>query len=207
MSEGSVAMLGAAPPVAALLLAAGASSRLGEAKQLLREADNTPLLVRLAANALAAALSPVIVVLGANASVVRESLASLPVQVVENADWQSGMASSIQTGLRALADDPSPAVVLLACDQPAVTTQHLKALVTRFTSESKRVASAYAGVHGIPAVWPRSDWPAMMALSGDRGARSLLDGSEAVVPLAHGELDVDTPQDLAAWRAVEDRAT
>ena len=207
MNESGVATPGHAPPVAALLLAGGASSRLGEAKQLLLEADNTPLLRRLVANALAAALSPVIVVVGANASAVRESLAALPVQIVENAEWRHGMASSIQAGLQALTDDPAQAVLLLACDQPAVTTHHLRALVACFANESKRVASTYAGVHGIPAVWPRSDWPAMMALSGDRGARSLLDGSEAVVPLAFGELDLDTPKDLAAWRAIEQRAT
>ncbi len=188
------------PPIAALLLAAGASSRLGEPKQLLRDIDGTLLITRLATSALAAGLSPVVVVLGANADAVRDSLSTLPVQIVNNAEWQQGMATSIHVGLRALMQEPVQAVLLMACDQPAVTTQHLQSLRERFAHEAGRVASAYAGVHGIPAVWPRSDWPAMMALSGDRGARSLLDGSESAVPLVHGDLDVDTPQDLAIWR-------
>lgn len=191
-----------AASVAVLLLAAGASSRLGEPKQLLRDVDGTPLIARLAASALAAELSPVIVVLGANAQAVREALSALPVQTVENAAWQTGMASSIHTGLQLLQQQPVQAVLLMACDQPAVTTQHLQKLQARFTQEPRRVVSAYAGVHGIPAVWPRSDWPAMMALSGDRGARALLEGSEAAVPLVYGELDVDTPEDLAQWRAL-----
>ncbi len=195
-----------APSVAALLLAAGASSRLGEPKQLLRDADGTLLITRLASNAVAAGLSPVVVVLGANAAAVRDSLSALPVQIVENAEWQSGMATSIHAGLQALTHEPVQAVLLMACDQPAVTTPHLQALLAHFAGEPKRVASSYAGVHGIPAVWPRSDWPAMMQLSGDRGARALLNGGEAAVELAHGELDVDTPQDLAAWRSLEDQS-
>ncbi len=192
-----------APKVAALLLAAGASSRLGELKQLLRDTDGTPVITRLAASAVSANLSPVVVVLGSNATAVRESLRGLPVQIVENAEWQHGMATSIHAGLRALAAEAVQAVVLMACDQPAVTTEHLQALLARFVVEHSRVASSYANVHGIPAVWPRADWPAMMALTGDRGARALFNGTEVTVPLAHGELDLDTPQDLAAWRAIE----
>jgi molybdenum cofactor cytidylyltransferase len=63
------------------------------------------------------------------------------------------------------------------------------------------VVSSYDGAHGIPAVWPRADWPALRQLSGDRGAKALLRGDEAAVPLAGGALDLDTPDDVQRWRA------
>ncbi len=204
-SHDHTATIDAAPHVAALLLAAGGSRRLGAPKQLLVNEQGNALLLRLAAAAGEAGCTPIVIVLGAHADAVRELLHSAvstdAVTIVENTDWASGMASSMRAGLDALEHSAATATVLVACDQPAVDAQHLRALIALHASSGSRVVSEYDGVAGIPAVWPRRDWPAMRAVRGDRGARALLHGDEPTVPLVGGALDLDTPADLARWRA------
>jgi molybdenum cofactor cytidylyltransferase len=195
--------------VATVLLAAGASSRLGTPKQLLRDAHDTPLLARLIQEATLAGCDPVIVVLGAESDAVRASLGTTNAHLVHNPEWPLGMATSIRVGvdaaLAANADAPITsevdALLLMACDQPAVARAHLEALLAAHAAHGGRVVSSYDGAHGIPAVWPRADWPALRQLSGDRGAKALLRGDEAAVPLAGGALDLDTPDDVQRWRA------
>ncbi len=187
--------------VAAVLLAAGASRRLGAPKQLLRDHDGTYLIARLADAALAAGFAPVIVVLGANAAETREALATRDVRCVENATWSDGMASSIRAGVVAAGN--VDALLLLACDQPAVHTAHLRALHDAWQAHGARVVSTYDGVHGIPAIWPRADFADLRALTGDRGAKGLLRGDEHAVPVAGGALDLDAPADVVRWRALE----
>ena len=107
------------------------------------------------------------------------------------------MASSIRLGvgaLRFVAKD-SEGVVLMTCDQPAVTTKHLFQLTLR--AEMK--ASRYAGRNGIPAFFPKEHFDALMALSGDKGARELLVTARSE-ELPGGDLDVDTAEDLAQAR-------
>jgi CTP:molybdopterin cytidylyltransferase MocA len=191
-------------PIAAVLLAAGASSRLGEPKQLLHGAHGDALLVRLAHDARTAGCDPVLVVTGAHAAAVTQLLADAPVTCVRNPEWALGMAHSIAVGVRALEPSDAPALLLMACDQPAVNATHLARLVAEFRRRGERVVSAYDAhgrtVHGIPAAWPRADWPALASLTGDRGARSLLTGEERAVALADGALDLDTAPDVARWR-------
>jgi molybdenum cofactor cytidylyltransferase len=212
---------GTDPRVAAIVLAAGASRRLGAAKQLLREADGGALLVRLVRDALEAGCAPVVVVLGANAeevsallrssglvaarseSMARDPVARVDVQLVLNPDWSLGLASSLRCGLSALEEGECTAALLLACDQPAAGATHFEALLATHAAVGARVASEYAGVLGIPAIWPRDDWAAMRELTGDRGARSLLRGDEARVELVGGALDLDTPDDVARWRGTD----
>ncbi len=185
--------------IAAIVLAAGASRRLGAVKQLLRDADGQALLPRLVRDAGAAGCAPVIVVLGAHADTVRPLLDDASAHIVENTAWIDGMAGSIRAGLDALESSACSAAVLLACDQPAVNAEHLRALLAAHAEHGGRVVSRYDGVSGIPAVWPRADWPALRALTGDRGARSLLHGDETAVDLPDGALDLDTPRDVARW--------
>ncbi len=192
--------------IAAIVLAAGASRRLGTAKQLLRDANGESLLVRLVRDAAAAGCAPIVVVLGAHADDVREVLAETSVTCVDNPQWTEGMASSIRVGVDHVVESSCSAVLLLACDQPAVSATHLQSLLTEHQRSGARVVSEYNGARGIPAVWPRADWSDLRALEGDRGAKALLRGDEPAIALALGALDLDTPEDVYLWREA-DRAT
>lgn len=175
----------------AVILAAGASRRLGRPKQLERYRGESLLRRAVAA---AGACDPVVVVTGCRAEAMAGELEGLPVRVVVNAGWEEGMASSLREGVRAL-DPGAEGALFLVCDQPAVDA----ALVARLLGAWKGapVACAYGGVRGIPAILPARTFPALLALRGDRGARGLLQGDDVVeVPFPEGAWDVDEPGDL-----------
>jgi len=191
------------PSVAAIILAAGASRRLGQPKQLLRYGGETLLehAIRLASEAGAA---PVITVLGAHHETIRASVAFQGAAIVVNDKWKQGIASSIHAGIAELdaAAQLASGVMILSCDQPRLTVAHLRALLETFIAQTRPtiVASAYAGVHGIPAVFPRSVFPELLALRGDKGARVLLARPSCpllALPFDGGEVDIDQPDDLA----------
>ncbi len=189
----------------AVILAAGASVRLGRPKQLL-EIDGQPLVARAAGAALTAGASPVVVVLGANAEQIRPVLNGLKVVVALNPAWSEGMASSMRTGLQALgAVDPSiDAVLLTVCDQPAFSADVIQRLLGALQTSGRGIAAArYAGRNGVPALFRREHFFALVTLKGDQGARALLNGHPAgVAPVDLPELalDLDTPDDVARWR-------
>ncbi len=200
--------------MAGLLLAAGASRRLGAPKQLLCTADGVPLVALAAKRLLDAGCSPVIVVTGASAAEVMDALTGLSVELVHNAEFARGMGSSIACGIKSLAIDLREAaiegVLIAACDMPSADAAHLRALISASENGTKRTASAYMALHssdsasmmrGIPAVLPKRDWEWLSALDGDRGAKPLLQEAETLsVRLFRGMFDIDTPADLAAWR-------
>jgi molybdenum cofactor cytidylyltransferase len=183
--------------VTAILLAAGGSQRFGADKQstLLGE---EPMLTRAARLLLDAGFIMPIVVLGPRAAEHRPLLAGLPLRIVENPAAPSGMASSLVVALDAAGD--AEAVVVTVCDQPAVTAEHLQALVAAWRKTgSSIVASSYAGTRGVPALFAATHFAELRQLRGDRGAGPLLarhSGSVHAIPLAGGEVDIDTPADL-----------
>lgn len=182
---------------AAIILAAGASSRLGQPKQLLEVGGET-LLERAARLAHQAGFSPVVVVLGANAQQIRRKCELKAEVVVRNENWREGMASSIRAGLGALASAHRlSGILLMTCDQPAVTADHLRMLASTGTV----TASLYASRRGVPAYFPVSTLPDLAKLTGDSGARTLLASAQAI-PLRGGELDIDTPADLALLQSL-----
>jgi molybdenum cofactor cytidylyltransferase len=177
---------------AAVVLAAGASTRLGEPKQLVVLGGET-LLERAVRTAREAGCAPVVVVLGAaHVEVLGHSRIGDAVPVI-NAEWMEGMASSIRLGVRTLGCVAKDAkgVVLMACDQPAVTAAHLRALM----GSGKVTASAYAGRRGVPAYFPMAAFAELMSLRGDAGARELLREVDAI-DLPDGDVDVDTAVDV-----------
>ena len=206
--------------VAAVILAAGESSRLGTPKQLLRYRGET-LLHRTVRLALAAGLDPVHVVLGCSAPVVGEALEDLGSRVttVINPDWQTGMGSSLARGIASLptagphlgsetgADAPTAselgAVLVLVTDQPRVSHALLAEIAAAFrTGGAPLVASRYAGGSlGVPALFARRYFPELTRLTGDRGARPLFNRYRddlTTVAFPEGDLDIDTPSAAAA---------
>lgn len=183
---------------AAVLLAAGASRRLGRPKQLLRR-DGETLLRRGARLALASGAARVLVVLGARAETLRGELDGLAVETVLNADWQNGMAASLAAAARAL-DGFDGAVLVLACDQPALELAHLQAL--RDGAAAGCAATEHAGALGVPALIAPSLWRDATGLRGDRGFGAALAQApaDAVWRLRAPELelDLDTPGDVDA---------
>lgn len=191
---------------AAIILAAGASTRLGQPKQLAL-LNGEPLLARTVRIAHEAGCSPVLVILGAEPDRIRAACPLLNAHVIINQQWPEGMASSVRAAIAAIQSLPheySPSsAILMTCDQPAVTPAHLRAL----TANGALTASEYASRRGVPAYFPASSFPALAQLTGDSGARELLRDAHAI-PLPQGELDIDTPQALAeARRTFADTST
>ena len=186
-----------------VILAAGASSRMGTPKQLL-EIDGKPLLARAVEAALASPGWPVVVVLGANAEKIRPSLARYPVLVTENPAWAEGMAASIRAGVTTLQQFSRAldAALIALCDQPAFSADTIAQLVvTQRETRRSIVAARYAGRHGAPAFFLREHFPTLASLTGEEGARALLNDDlhrVASVDLPELAIDLDTPADVAA---------
>ncbi len=186
--------------LAAIVLAAGASTRFGSAKQLARVAGR-PLLQTALAQAGEVAGTAVTVVLGARAAELAPLLRHSSASVVINRDWREGMASSIRAGVGRL--PPScTAVLIMLVDQAAVTGEDLKRLVGAWRRQPDYIAAArYGTTTGVPAVFPRSSFPELQALRGDVGARVLLQRNPdrvIRVPMPRAAIDIDTPEDLLA---------
>jgi molybdenum cofactor cytidylyltransferase len=177
---------------------------MGSAKQLL-EVDGKTLVARAVDAAIGSGADPVVVVLGADAERVRAAIARSPVHAVVNADWPGGLASSIRAGMSALLRSAPglDAVVIALCDQPALSAEALTRLADLHRTTGRIAAARYGGRNGAPAVFGREHFAALGALSGDQGARALLNGRpEVVTALDMPELgaDLDTPADLRAWK-------
>jgi molybdenum cofactor cytidylyltransferase len=187
----------------AILLAAGGSSRMGSAKQLI-SVDGSPLVLRAVDAALGAGAQPVVVVLGAHAGKVREAIAGRPVVEALNAEWSSGLSSSIRAGLdAALASEPGlDAVLVTPVDQPALDSRTIAQLADLHRSSGLVACARYGGLNGAPAVFGRGHFAGLRALTGDQGARSLLNrdpGAVASLELPSLGIDIDTPADLLDW--------
>lgn len=190
----------------AVILAAGASTRMGSPKQLL-PLDGRPLLVRAVESALDSPAWPIVVVLGAHAAQIRPVLAQLPVLIVETPEWSEGMAASIRAGVGTLRQFSRAldGVLVALCDQPAFSADVIVQLVAaQRTTGRSIVAARYAGRHGAPALFLRPHFDTLTHLTGENGARDLLNGQAApvtAVDLPSLALDLDTPADLAAFRS------
>lgn len=184
--------------VGAVILAAGESARLGRPKQLI-EIDGVPLLRRAVQSAIDAGCQPVVVVLGAMAEPCRELLHDLAAQIVVNAKWRDGMSTSIDAGVDAMQEHDVNAVLLMVCDQPKVDAASLRRLVAAFPGRGL-VAARYGGTLGTPAIFAAEHFAALRALSGDRGAKSLIKRNVddvVTVDLPEAAVDIDTLTDVA----------
>jgi molybdenum cofactor cytidylyltransferase len=188
--------------VAAIVLAAGGSTRLGKPKQLL-EFQGQPLVRRITEAALAVGCSPVLVVVGRDSEAIAAELQHLDVQLVPNDKWKEGIGSSIRAGVEALGD--WDALVLAASDQPHVDAEVIRQLI-RAQEETGRpiVASAYSGTRGIPALFTQSYREQLLRLPNEKGAKAIVElhsAEVAQIDFPAGAIDIDTPADYRALQA------
>ncbi|GAB2856178.1 nucleotidyltransferase family protein [Hymenobacter ruber] len=193
-----------AGPVALLLLAAGASTRMGRPKQLLLYHGRT-LLRHAAETAVASSCAPIVLVTGALHESLVAEVSGLPIHAIHNPDWETGMASSIRAGLGALAGTAPVAVLIMLTDQPLVTPELLRELMARQQqTQAPVVAATYGDTLGVPAVFAAAKLPELLELQGQQGAGRLIASYGAAVqrvPFPEGLLDVDTPAQYAALLA------
>lgn len=187
------------------MLAAGASTRLGQPKQLVqvpyRDGYET-LLHRTTRLALEAGCAPVVIVLGACDHPCRETLSTLPnLLILHNKDWRAGMGTTLSQGISAFENIPHiDSVLITVTDQPHLTTDSFtRLLATHHQATTQATAAFYANRPGVPALFRRTLFPALAALTADQGARSLLTqlGPHlTTLPLPEAAFDLDTPADL-----------
>ena len=193
--------------VAAVVLAAGRSTRMGGPNKLLADIARRPLVRIAAEEALASRAKPVIVVTGHQREQVETALAGLPVQFVHNPEYADGLGTSVRAGIAAVPADADGAIVCLG-DMPQVDAGLIDRLIAAFDPDQGAlvVMPTFEGRRGNPVLWSRRFFPDLTAIEGDVGARHLIGRySEAVVevPLAGKAalVDVDTPEALVGVRA------
>jgi molybdenum cofactor cytidylyltransferase len=193
--------------VAAIVLAAGRSSRMAPRNKLLELVAGKPIVARVAEAALGSGASPVIVVTGFEASRIERALRDLKVTIVHNPAFTDGLSTSLQAGLRALPAHTDGALILLG-DMPEIERSDLEALMAAFAADQRQAicVPVRRGRRGNPVLWGASYFAEMMSLSGDIGAKQLMARHrERVTEVAVASdgifADVDTLSDLARLKA------
>lgn len=186
--------------IAIIILAAGASTRMGTPKQLLPYQGQN-LLAHTIGSAIASICKPVLVVLGANAQQIRSEVSQTSVIVIENPDWHLGMGSSIRSGILSLANcsETIDAAVIAVCDQPFIRPEIINYLVTAYHSTGKSIiACQYADTLGVPVLFSHIFFSELASTGKTVGAKKLINkyhNEVFSIPFPQGVIDIDTPKD------------
>jgi molybdenum cofactor cytidylyltransferase len=188
-----------------IILAAGSSSRLGSSKQLI-EFHGKTLLERVVD--LCAEMKPLltVVVLGADYESHRRVIKNRQVEITINENWRKGIGSSIKVGLKTLTDlvPEISSVLITVCDQPYLSSAHLKLMLNVFSESGKEIVSSkYGGSSGVPALFSKRIFDEVHSIDDAAGAKKIIDRDHArvaFVPFERGEVDIDTPEDLSKLR-------
>lgn len=186
--------------IGTIILAAGASTRMGFPKQLL-EVEQETLIHRISRIALSLAVGPVVVVLGANSTAVASAITDLPLRVVQNPQWETGMGSTLVAGLNKLIEEfPNlHAVLTLLVDQPYISQDLLSRMLDQYLQqESLLMVAKYENTLGVPAIFSAPLFPELLQLQGQKGAKSLIrqyQKEAQLFPFPKGAIDLDTPED------------
>ena len=189
-----------------LILAAGASTRMGTRDKLTEQVAGQPLLTRVCERALATG-APVTVVLPPDRPARNAALAGFPLRIVTAEGAAQGMAASLRAGLATLPAQ-SPGVMILPGDMPDLTTADLTLLLDHFAQDPSRIwrGASAGGQPGHPALFPATFFEDLSQIQGDEGGRSVLQAHQdrvsiLTLPGTHALLDLDTPEDWAAWHS------
>lgn len=190
------------PKLASILLAAGPSTRLGQPKQLVR-IDGEDLVRKTARLLIAQEPTSVTVVTGCESDGVEQALAGLPVRTVLNRNWEKGMGSSINCGVRSL-NENLDGVLLMVVDQWCLQAEDISRLIDHWSGDISRIVTACwhegkAFVSGPPAIFPRKLIPELKYVLENRGARQVIDRHIDIVefvPMENAAFDLDRPEDL-----------
>jgi molybdenum cofactor cytidylyltransferase len=191
--------------VAAIVLAAGRSTRMGARNKLLADLGGKPMVRRVVETALASKARPILVVTGHMADEVGAALAGLGVNLVANPDYATGLATSLKAGIRAVPVDCDGALILLG-DMPRVPAEHVDRLIAALeAAPASIVVPVHEGRQGNPILWPRRHFSELLQLEGDAGAKRLIsthrEHVREVQTASDGIFaDVDTPEALARVR-------
>ena len=187
-----------------IILAAGDSSRMGQSKQLLKVGNQT-LLQKSIQTAINSGMEKIVVVLGSNDKAHLENIKDLPVKTVINEHWKSGMGSSIKSGLKSLMESHVDGVIVMVCDQPFVTSDHIKSLIATHRKKNKPlVAARYAKTFGVPALFTKKYLDQLLALGDNEGAKKIIMTHEkelGVLDLPEAAIDLDTVEDYRKFVA------
>lgn len=194
-------MIGDKTKIEVLIMAAGASRRLGQPKQLLEYKGET-LIRRISSEAINANIGAVTVVTGYDHENFEKEISDLKLDVFFNKEWDEGLGASIRNGLKhILAKSPETnAILLTMSDQPLVDATHLKKLVNAYdASRSMIIASAYSSTFGVPVLIDRFYFDMLKELKGDEGGKKILANyikNIVEIPFIDGKIDIDEKKDL-----------
>ncbi|MCG8359430.1 MAG: molybdopterin-binding/glycosyltransferase family 2 protein, partial [Kiloniellales bacterium] len=196
-----------APRIAALVLAAGRSTRMGRVNKLLADVEGRPMVAKVAETALTSQAEHVVVVTGHDHDKVESALAGRDLTTIHNPDYAAGLSTSLHRGLAALPDDCDGVVICLG-DMPRITAAVIDKLIAAFNPIEGRAicVPTWQGKRGNPVLLARRFLPEIQAISGDIGAKSLISAyPEAVAEVPMGDdsvlFDVDTPDVLATLKS------
>jgi molybdenum cofactor cytidylyltransferase len=194
-------MLGNKTTIEILILAAGASRRLGEPKQFVKY-QGSSLIRRITSEAIRSAVGGVTVVTGFKGEAVQQEIKDTKARIFYNEEWEEGIGASIRNGLKFLHDaDPDLNAVLISMvDQPFVDAAHLQKLVNAYDpSRPMIVASAYAGTFGVPVLVDSFYFDMLKGLKGDEGGKKIFVNylkNIVEIPFIEGSIDIDEKEDL-----------
>lgn len=196
--------------VGIVILAAGASSRMGVPKQLLH-IDGKSLIKRITEMVMDAPCYPVVVVLGANRDMIRKELAGMPITIIDNPQWEKGMSGSIKMGLAGsyMTFKELESIIFLTADMPLVSVDLIKKMISKAEEVSAKindvpdiVACNYGGQMGIPVLFRRKLFNDLLELSGDNGAKKIILANKertVTVDFPEGKIDLDTMEEYRSF--------
>jgi molybdenum cofactor cytidylyltransferase len=193
----------------AIVLAAGSSSRMGQAKQLISIAGET-LLEKIITTAVQAGATKTVVVVGANHQAVSSIQKPNVAEFVHNPQWENGMGSSLKCGLNHVITQfpETEAALFLVCDQPLLDASHLKKMLEKFhPTQSPIVASFYSGGNGVPVLFHKSLFGPLLTIDDRQGAKKIIELNPVLVKsvdFPNGAVDLDTPEDLKEFQNRKD---